>query len=40
MNSNKVKNYISTQLGTEADINIQAFKAGASNLTYQVTAGK
>lgn len=38
MNTNKVRNYISTQLGTDTDIHIKAFKAGASNLTYQVTA--
>ncbi|WP_154223437.1 phosphotransferase family protein [Marinicella rhabdoformis] len=40
MNKATVKNYISTQLGTEAPITITPLKGGASNLTFRVTAGE
>ena len=39
MNKAKVKNYISTQLATEALIHIESLKGGASNLTFRVSAG-
>lgn len=40
MNKVKVKNYISTQLGTEAPINIEPIAGGASNLTFRASAGE